>query len=74
MKKNVSIALTIASLIIILDAFNAGAALVAFILTGIIPGTNIAVSATGMLIVYGLIAGFIFARITRRTSLQNARS
>ena len=63
MKKNSSTLFILGSLIVILDSFNAGQALVAFVLTGIIPGTNIAVSPTFMLMLYALIAGFAFSRL-----------
>ena len=77
MKKNISIILTLASLFIILDAFNVGHAIVAFMLTGTIPGTNITISATVMLMLYAVIAGFIFARIlgtSRSSALQSRQS
>lgn len=61
--KKLSITLTIASLVIILDSLNAGQAFVAFILTGSIPGTHLSISATAMLLMYAAIGGFIASRL-----------
>ncbi len=75
MKKRISIALIIASLILILDTFNAGQALVTFLLTGTIPGTSITLSASLMLMLYALVAGFIGARVAgsiKRPNLNTA--
>ena len=63
MKKALTASFTILSLILILDSINAGHAIAMFILAGIIPGTNIAVSADRMLEVCVLLIGFILSRI-----------
>ena len=63
MKKTIALLLTIASLLIILDSFNIGHALMMFYLAGIIPGTNIAIEAARMLEIFAVVAGFTVARI-----------
>lgn len=64
MKKNVTIILTILSVLIILDSLNAGYALTMLLLAGIIPGTNIVISAAVMLEFFALVIGFVLARIS----------
>lgn len=64
MKKAIIVTLIAASTFLILDVFNAGAAIVAFILTGTIPGTGVTLSASAMLIFYALVGGFTLARLT----------
>ena len=63
MKKTLSIILTAASLVLILDTLNAGQAVGMFFLVGAIPGTNINISASGMLILCALFGGFTVSRI-----------
>lgn len=63
MKKALIITLTILSLLIILDSMNAGHAIAMFLLAGIIPGTNIAISADRMLEASALLIGFTLSRI-----------
>jgi hypothetical protein len=63
MKKTVATILTILSLLLILDSFNFGHALMMFYLAGIIPGTNIAIDAVQMLQFFALISGFTLARV-----------
>lgn len=54
----------ILSTVIILDAFNAGHALMLFLLAGIIPGTSLAVSADfALALILGLF-GVFFGRAT----------
>ena len=64
MKKALTITFTALSVIIILDSLNAGHAIVMFILAGIIPGTNTAISAANMLEVFTLLIGFTLSRVT----------
>lgn len=64
MKKTVAIIFTILSFILILDSMNAGHAVVMFFLAGIIPGTDISVSAEHMMQLCALLLGFVFARIS----------
>jgi len=63
MKKTAAIIFTALSLLMILDSFNFGHALMMFYLAGIIPGTNIALSAAQMLEFFAIVAGFVVARI-----------
>lgn len=64
MKKALTIIFISLSFILILDSLNAGHALVMFFLAGIIPGTNLAISATNMLEAFTLLIGFTLSRIT----------
>lgn len=64
MKKTTAIILTLLSLVLILDSFNFGHALMMFYLAGLIPGTNIALSASQMLELFAVAAGFTVARLT----------
>ena len=64
MKKTIAIILTTFSLLLILDSFNFGHALMMFYLAGVVPGTNIAIDADRMLEFFAVIAGFIVARLT----------
>ncbi len=64
MKKALTILFISLSFILILDSVNAGHALVMFFLAGVIPGTNIAISATNMLEVFTLLIGFTLSRVT----------
>jgi len=63
MKKTIAITLTIFSLLIILDSFNFGHAVMMFYLAGVIPGTNVILDGTQMLQLFAGIAGFIVARV-----------
>lgn len=80
MKKTLTIIFTILSLVIILDAFNAGEALFMFYLAGVIPGTDLAINANRMLEIFTLLIGFTLSRIAitlfrksrKGTSLQTA--
>lgn len=64
MKKIFTLLLLSLSFVLILDSANAGHALFMFLLAGVIPGTNIAISATTMLQAFTLLIGFILSRIT----------
>lgn len=64
MKKTFAIIFTVLSLILILDSMNAGYAITMFLLAGVIPGTNIAISAVQMLELFALLIGFVLARIS----------
>lgn len=77
MRKFVLVASLAGSTLIILDTLNAGQALVMFIFAGILPGTNIAISAGRMLEVFALLLGFTLSRITTiilRNMAQNTSS
>ena len=64
MRKTIITLCLIFSGIIILDSLNAGHALAMFLLAGIIPGTNAAISATTMLEIFTLLIGFTLSRVT----------
>ena len=68
MKKNIAIIITILSFILILDSMNAGYAIAMFLLAGIVPGTNIVLTADRMLEIIALLTGFVFARISIRVA------
>ena len=73
MKKKIAVTITILSFILILDSMNAGHALAMFLLAGVVPGTNIVLSADRMLELIALLTGFVFARISiRATQAFNA--
>jgi hypothetical protein len=63
MKKTIAIILTIISLVIILDSFHVGHALMMFYIAGLIPGTNVALNGSQMLELFAIAAGFTVARI-----------
>lgn len=63
MKKTITITLTIFSLLLILDSFNFGHALMMFYLAGVIPGTNVAIGGAQMLEFFAIIAGFTVGRV-----------
>lgn len=64
MKKTIIILCISLSALMILDSMNAGHALVMFVLAGVIPGTNVAIDASNMLILFTLLIGFTLSRIT----------
>lgn len=64
MRKAIIIACLILSGLIILDSFNIGHVLMMFLLAGVIPGTNIALSATTMMEIFALLIGLIIGRIS----------
>jgi hypothetical protein len=63
MKKKIAIICNVASLIIILYSVGAGYKIMMFLLAGIIPGTNIALSSTQMLILIIVLISAILARV-----------
>ncbi len=63
MRRTIIITSLILSGLIILDSMNAGHALMMFLLAGIIPGTNIALSAQQMMEGFALVGGFVIARV-----------
>ena len=67
MKKLITIIMVILSLLLILDSFNFGHALMMFYLAGVIPGTNIALGAAQMLKFFAVVAGFTVARVMAYT-------
>lgn len=64
MKRFITITTLTLSALIILDTLDAGHALMMFLLAGIIPGTNITLSATQTLNLFALLAGFTLSRTT----------
>lgn len=62
-KRTLTILLTLCSAAMILDMFDASHALALFLLAGIIPGTNIALDAGTMLVVFSGFAGFTLSRV-----------
>lgn len=66
MKKAIITACFILSGLIILDSFNTAHVLMMFFLAGIIPGTNISMSAQHMMEVFALLTGFVVARLMSR--------
>lgn len=66
MKKQLSIIANIISGIIILDSFNAAHSFAYFLIAGQVPGTNIVISGSAMLVLMTLIFGFIIGRISLR--------
>jgi len=72
MKKAIIITCVILSGFLILDSINAGHALMMFLLAGVIPGTNIALSADRMMEGFALLTGFVLARVV--TSLVHSAS
>lgn len=77
MKKNLTIILTIFSALIILDSLNFSDALMMFLLAGVIPGTNIAISGAQMLEFCAIASGFMVARVmmyvTRNFKLRSIK-
>jgi len=63
MKKLLTAICIIASTLLILDSFQAGPALVMFLMLGIIPGTSTSLEPGAMLQIIALIAGFTLSRI-----------
>ena len=74
MKKQLAIIFTALSIILILDSFNIGHALTMFLLAGIVPGTDVVLSAGVMLEFFALAGGFVLARVCQqaiRAYVQN---
>ena len=79
MKKNVTIICILASLILILDSFNAGYALMLFFCIGVIPGTDIILTPTQMLTLITMLTIVVITRvgilpILRKMSLSNIKT
>lgn len=70
MKKVVTALFIIASLVIILDRFNAWHVIAMFYLAGEIPGTHTSVNAGTMMAIFALLIGFVLARIGNRFVLS----
>jgi len=66
MKKTFTIIFTILSALLILDSMDVSHAIAMFLLAGIIPGTNIALTADRMLELFALLIGFVLARVSIR--------
>lgn len=64
MRKTIITLSLIGSALIILNAFEAGHALMMFLMAGIIPGTNIVINADTMVFVFASAFGFVCARLT----------
>lgn len=71
MKKILTIFFVSLSAMIILDSLNAGHALMMFLLAGVIPGTNVAISAGNMLEIFTLLIGFTLARVVLSVLKRN---
>lgn len=72
MRKFIIAACLGASALMILDTMNAGHALVMFVFVGILPGTDISISASRMLEIFALLIGFTLARIVASISNQSS--
>lgn len=75
MKKTIIITCLVLSGFIILDSLNAGHVLMMFLLAGVIPGTNVAISASTMMEVFALLTGLVVGRLSStaiRTLLNRA--
>jgi hypothetical protein len=70
MKKFIIITCLTLSSLMVMDSFNAGHALVMFLLVGIVPGTDIVVSATTMLQIVALFAGLTLSRLVSKPFRQ----
>lgn len=66
LRKMIVIGSLVGSGLMILDSLNAGHAFMMFFLAGIIPGTNLSISASGMLSAFMFAIGFVIARLTSR--------
>jgi hypothetical protein len=69
MRKTIIFTCLALSGLMILDSFNVGHALMMFLLAGIIPGTNLAISAQNMIEFFALLTGFVVARIFNRFTI-----
>ena len=66
MKKAIIFACLILSGIIILDSLHAGHAIMMFLLAGVIPGTNVALSASTTMELFALLLGLVVGRLSSR--------
>jgi hypothetical protein len=77
-KKNISIACTIASLILILDSIGIWNMFMMFLFAGIIPGTNIALTPTQMLVLIIILTSIVITKtgvlpLLRKFNLINTK-
>lgn len=63
MKKTLTILLTIASILLILESFNFYVVFMEFLFVGIIPGSETRLSPTVMLAIVSIITGLILGRV-----------
>jgi hypothetical protein len=63
MKKTFTIIFLSLSALLILDSMDMSHALAMFLLAGIVPGTNIVLTADYMLMLFALLLGFVLARV-----------
>lgn len=70
MRKTIITLCLIGSAFIILNAFEAGHALMMFLMAGIVPGTNIVLSASAMIFIFAGAFGFVCARLAVYTVLK----
>lgn len=68
MKKTLTIIFITLSALLILDSMGTAHAMAMFLLAGIVPGTNIAISADRMLEFFALLIGFVLARVSIQLS------
>lgn len=75
MKKAIAIIATVFSILLILESMDAYYAFAMFMLAGVIPGTNITLSASFMFEFFSVLLGFALARvsITVGRNITNAR-
>ena len=66
MRKFIIITCLVLSGLIILDSLNAGHLLMMFLLAGVIPGTDISISAGRMMEFFGLLIGLVIGRLSTR--------
>lgn len=66
MRKIIITTCLILSGLIILDSLNLGHILMMFLLAGVIPGTNIAISASTMMEFFALLIGVVIGRLSAR--------
>lgn len=64
MKKAITIICTIGAMLLILDSVNAAHSLILFLFAGVIPGTNLLVSPTAMMIATSAAIVIIILRLT----------
>ncbi len=69
MKHTLTVIFLILSILLILDSFNAGHAIMLFVLAGIIPGTDIVLSADRSLELIAVVIGVTIGRISWRIGL-----
>jgi hypothetical protein len=65
-QKKIVIVCLILSGLLILDSMNVGHAFMMFFLAGVIPGTNVSLSAQTTMELFALLTGFVLARLLNR--------